>query len=207
MILLVDHAQSLNAAEGAAEWLNKMSPAIVDQQLVDQGLALVEVIRGRQPLAEQVRHGRLRLPDFEHLFFMARDRIMRLSDSVCSLDKLGSIAGCSWWNQRGLYLGALALSLARDGDLVVVSGVLRLAVKLGAEHEWLSEAYSYLLRQQGDEGYFGLIRTDLRRLGAEDRWRSLVLAITIDVLRTISVVLANPIRPEGREGMDVSGAR
>jgi hypothetical protein len=86
-------------------------------------------------------------------------------------------------------LGALALSYARDSDMVVVCALVRMAAAAGVHGSWLGRAVEFLLRQQHLDGSFSADTEPAKAaVGAG-------LVVTVDVLQTLHGLLQLALAP------------
>ncbi|HDR4480976.1 hypothetical protein PDN50_23195 [Bacillus cereus] len=79
------------------------------------------------------------------------------------------------------FLSGIALSYAREGDLSVVSSIVKACAYLNLKGEWISDATNFLLEQQQPEGYFGLFAREFV-ISHEEQKLNIILPLTVEVL-------------------------
>ena len=87
-------------------------------------------------------------------------------------------------------LGGIALSHARDGDLVAVAALLRMAAGLDLDGPWLQAALRYLLDQQQPDGSFGLLAPELALSEEPSCQLEVTLRLTVEVLWALAELAA-----------------
>jgi hypothetical protein len=87
-------------------------------------------------------------------------------------------------------LGGIALSYARDGDLVVVAALLRVSAHVELQGPWLTEALGHLLDQQHSDGSFGLLAPELALSGDPGGQPRVAHRLTVEVLWALAEVAA-----------------
>ena len=78
-------------------------------------------------------------------------------------------------------LAGLAVSYARVNDVAVVASLVAVGHRAGVSAGAMREAESYLLDQQHDDGYFGLLAAERALVGVCEI-RPALLRLTVDVV-------------------------
>jgi hypothetical protein len=85
-------------------------------------------------------------------------------------------------------LGGIALSYARDGDLVMVAALLRMSVHADLQGTWLTAALCHLLDQQQSDGSFGFLAPELGLAGDGECEPHVILRLTVEILWALAEV-------------------
>jgi hypothetical protein len=97
--------------------------------------------------------------------------------------------------------GTLAASYARSADVAAVAVIVRAAAHRSLTDAWLDEAQAWLLDQQADGGYFGLVSRELVHMRADDDEgcdEDVCLRLTVEVLWAICEIVAARSQRAGR---------
>jgi len=86
-------------------------------------------------------------------------------------------------------LGGIALSYARERDLIVVAALIRIAGRLSLRVSLLDEACEFLLDQQSDNGSFGLFASESLQVKAASALQLSRLRLTVDAVSALSSYL------------------
>ena len=190
---------SLSAAASRARgWLESGIPSEPPDPLKTLGLSLCA--RVRRPLAYGVNgYGSesLLLPSPSALVEMSRQEILVIAQGVTLSDRSNSAGQLDDQASWAHILGALALSHARQGDLVVVAALLRMAACLGLHGRSLEAALRHLLDQQQPDGSFGLLASELTLWNDPDGQPQIALRLTVEVLWALAEVATARARLRG----------
>jgi hypothetical protein len=179
------------AATGAHRWLAGARATVDDDRLIDLGLWLCQ--RVHAPEAADVggsESNPIELPDPLTLVEMDRATLLALAQGVTLTDRSRCRLAIDDQHTWARILGGLALSYARDGDLVAMSALVRMSAHTDLHGSWLTAALHHLLDQQQPDGSFGLLAPELalaEDAGCEPRLR---LRLTVEVLWALAEVAA-----------------
>ncbi|MDA2330937.1 hypothetical protein [Bacillus cereus] len=109
-------------------------------------------------------------------------------EEILNFTKKISISDTEYWNIKKeekkiwtQFLGGIALSYAREGDLSVVAAIIKASAHLNLKGEWISDATNFLLEQQQPDGYFGLFARELA-ISHEEQKLNILLPLTVEIL-------------------------
>jgi hypothetical protein len=134
------------------------------------------------------------LPAASTFVEMDREQILALAQLVTLSDRSACRSQLRDRESWARILGGVALSHARDGDLVVVAAVLRTAAHLGLHGSWLTAALRHVLDQQQPDGSFGLLAPELALSEDPSCQSQVTLRLTVEVLWALAEVAAERSR-------------
>lgn len=177
------------AASRAKKWLIATEPKNEAEIAMRQlGLWFCNQIRSRGKGLADIGEGSVKLPALDTFVNLDRNELLRIAQAV-SLSPLGDWRVAAKERQLwAQFMGGMALSYAKSGDVVVVAALLRTAAHLDLRGAWLTDAQSYLLDQQQPEGSFGLLALEEALLGENEPNCDVVMRLTVEVLWAIAEV-------------------
>lgn len=138
-----------------------------------------------------VGKGIFKLPRMSRFLALERPELLKLAQDVTVHSKELKPMTRLDRNEWARLLGAMAMSYAKSGDVVVVAALVRVAARLDLQGRWLSEAQRYLLSQQQSDGSFGMLAAEMEFLGGKKRANELAtLRLTVEVLWALAELAA-----------------
>ncbi len=184
-------AELLAAALSAKKWL--LSAADEDQTtapLRELGVWLSDRIQFNVPGVTSFEQNSFDLPPLNSFVTMARDDVLKIVQSISVSVYPTEIVNNSERESWAKFMGGVALSYARSGDVAVVAALVRAAAHLDLEHQWLNDALGYVLDQQQPDGSFGLLALEVALLGQDQLTHKAIIRLTVEVLWAIAEVSA-----------------
>jgi hypothetical protein len=184
-------AELLAAALFAKQWL--VNAAEKDQttaSLRDLGVWLCDRIESDEPELTAFEQNSFDLPPLNNFVTMSRDDLLNIAQSISTSDYPAEIISNSERESWARFMGGVALSYARSGDVAVVAALVRAAAHLDLKEQWLNNALDYVLDQQQPDGSFGLLAMEVALLGQAQLAHKAMMRLTVEVLWAIAEVSA-----------------
>ena len=178
------------AAASAEQWLSRGEAADEDARLRELGLWLCRRIQRPSAELTGMASSAVTLPVPSRLVEMDRGELLALAQAVTLSDRAACRDGMRDRESWARMLGGIALSYARDGDLVVVAALLRVSAHVELQGPWLTEALGHLLDQQDSDGSFGLLAPELALSGDPGGQPRVARRLTVEVLWALAEVAA-----------------
>ncbi|WP_161515201.1 hypothetical protein [Priestia megaterium] len=175
----------LLAIDQAQGWLHETKP-ISEKEISLHALSMIlstQIKDGKQNL-NYIIHQKVELPPPFKLVLMSLSEFRTFIHTInfCNPEALylePLIIG--EWSR---ILEGLALSYARDRDVLTVSGILRCAIRLKIEDGWLNIVQNFLLDQQQPDGSFGFFKPELVDTEIRLRYMTETLWALAEIYRT-----------------------
>ena len=197
-------SSDLARARETAAFLEKATglTALEDARLREFGLWLCRRIQKPSAELTGTASSAVTLPAPSRLVEMDRGELLALAQSVTLSDRAACRDGMRDREHWARMLGGIALSYARDGDLVVVAALLRVSAHVELQGPWLTEALGHLLDQQHSDGSFGLLAPELALSGDPGGQPRVTCRLTVEVLWALAEVAAarRRTRPPADDG-------
>ena len=197
--------QRVTAALRARKWLEETSPdSLSEHELKQLGVALCDSLahgtgRSLPPAAAAAPT----LASAYELIELPRSDLLALCRRLRSADA-GVVANqISQLPDFEAILACLAISYARVNDIAAVAVLVAAGHRAGVSACAMRDAESYLMEQQHDDGYFGLLAAERALVSACDISGAL-LQLTVDVLWALTEANAAGTR---RSNPDLSYAQ
>lgn len=180
------------SAATAKKWLEAANPPSQEARSMKQlGLWLCAHITSEVDGCLSVGKGIFKLPRMSRFLALERPELLKLAQDVTVHSKELKPMTRLDRNEWARLLGAMAMSYAKSGDVVVVAALVRVAARLDLQGRWLSEAQRYLLSQQQSDGSFGMLAAEMEFLGGKKRANELAtLRLTVEVLWALAELAA-----------------
>ncbi|MGH1051726.1 hypothetical protein [Bacillus cytotoxicus] len=155
-------AKIFSAINRAQDWLHETTPVSEkEKSLHALSMILCTQIKDVEHNPNYIIHPKVELPPPFKMVLMSLSEFRTFIHTInfCNPETLyvaPSIIGD--WSR---ILEGLALSYARDRDVLTVAGILRCAIRLKIEDRWLDIAQNFLLDQQQPDGSFGFFKPEL----------------------------------------------
>jgi len=173
-------------------WLEAANPQSQESQSMKRlGIWLCEQIASRDGRCISVGNGKVELPLMSQFVALHRSELLNVVTKLTVHSGQREPLTTGDRNEWKRLLGAMAVSHAKSGDVVVVAALLRLAARLDLQGKWLSEAKRYLLTQQHSDGSFGMLAAEMEFVGRTKRVNELAtLRLTVEVLWALAELAA-----------------
>jgi len=179
-----------NSMTAAGQWLKSLDTAEIapnNQALYTLAVKLCDREFLFHTVVEASGSPKINLSSPGALLSMRRPALLRLLLKAVAASK---ILWPEWPKEEvACLLGGIALSYARERDLIVVAALIRIAGRLSLRVSLLDEACEFLLDQQSDNGSFGLFASESLQVKAASALQLSRLRLTVDAVSALSSYL------------------
>jgi hypothetical protein len=134
----------------------------------------------------------LKLPRMSRFVGLDRSELLKLAEDITVRSKRSVSLTPLERDEWTRLLGAMAISNAKAGDVVVVAAMVRVAARLDLQGNWLLASQHFLLAQQQPDGSFGMLAAEMEFLRGKKRANELAtLRLTVEVLWALAELAAS----------------
>ncbi|AMR06557.1 hypothetical protein [Bacillus thuringiensis] len=177
-------AKILSAINRAKGWLDQVTPVSEKEiSLYALSMILSNQIKDVEHNINYIIHQKVELPPPYKMILMSLPEFRTFIHTINFCNPETLYVEPSIIRDWSRILEGLTLSYARDRDVLTVAGILRCAIRLKIEDQWLDIGQNFLLDQQQPDGSFGFFKQELVDTEIRLRYMSETLWALVEIYR------------------------